>query len=503
VLFRKHKVNKKHFFKRPVWRNTLGNITVHPLKYYEPENLSDVLTIVQEAINRELPVRAVGSGHSFSNAPYANGLLIDTSHLDDNLGVYQHTDEVGNFVEFESGIRLSKLNDDLDKMQLAIPTMGGINHMALAGAIQTGTHGSNLGLGALSQIVKSLVLVTNNLNGTGAKAYRIEKTAGFTNPDSYPSDAPELIQDDEVFRCVLVSFGGMGIIYSLVIEVEPLFYLEEQKTVDTWENVKAQLRNEVFRQHRSVFVLLNPYSVDGERLAMLATQDRVPPPTKFTLLWQDIKHNLLHRLDKAIRNPVSQILGNLPLTYWVFVWLINTFPKMVPKLINQTLKGQRDKTYINKSYKVMYQGYDYLKERGYDTEFAIPLDQDTYVNLLDDLFDLVKDLQTNYGFQLSSPLELRFLKASDLHLTPEYGSDVCYIDTAVVKHAYGNEVLLARVQQLFMRYGARPHWGKTNEQVDKEYIKQVYPKYEDWIAQFHRFNHNRIFSNRFTKQMVE
>ena len=151
----------------------------------------------------------------------------------------------------------------------------------------------------------------------------------------------------------------------------------------------------------------------------------------------------------------------------------------------------------------MYQGYDYLKERGYDTEFAIQLDQDTYLTLLDDLFELLEDLQTSYRFQLSSPLELRFLKASDLYLTPEYGGDVCYVDTAVVKHAYGNEVLLARIQQLFMRYKARPHWGKINEQVRKEYIEQVYPKFEGWITQFNRFNHNQIFSNRFTKQIVE
>lgn len=451
----------------------------------------------------KIPVRAVGAGHSFSDAPHTIGLLVDTSFLNNTLGVYRPTDKSGHFVEFEAGIRLSKLNDELDQMQLSLPTMGGINHMALAGAIQTGTHGSNLGLGALSKIVKSLVLVTNDLNQSGAKAYRVEKSVGFTNPDNYPADAPELLQDDEIFRSVLVSFGGMGIIYSLVIEVEPLFYLEERKTVDTWDNIKVQLKEEIFRQHRSLFVLLNPYSVDGKRLALLATQDKVPPPAKTTLVWEDIKRNSLHRLDKAIRNPISQILGNLPLTYWVFIWLINSFPKMVPKLINQTLRGQRDKTYINKSYKVMYQGYDYLKERGYDTEFAIQLDQNTYLALLDDLFKLVEDLQANYGFQLSSPLELRFLEASDLYLTPEYGSDVCYIDSAVVKHAYGNEVLLARIQQLFMRYGARPHWGKTNEQVDKEYIKQVYPKFEDWITQFNRFNHNRIFSNCFTKQMVE
>src|SRR5690606_16142403 len=113
---KKHKVNRKKFFGRPVWRNSVGNITTHPLKYYQPEFLQDILEIVNEAIESQMPVRAVGSGHSYSQAPHTEGLLIDTSLLNRNLGKYRFTARQGHFVEFEGGIKVHDMNKELDKM---------------------------------------------------------------------------------------------------------------------------------------------------------------------------------------------------------------------------------------------------------------------------------------------------------------------------------------------------------------------------------------------------
>ncbi len=501
--FRKHVVNKKNFFNRPVWRNSVGNIVIHPLAYYEPENLDDLTALVNEAIAAKLPIRAVGAGHSYSSAPHTNGLLVDTSLLSRNLGPYPYTSKSGDFIEFESGIRLKQLNKELDKLNLALPTMGGIDHMALAGALQTGTHGSNLTLGAMSQMVRSILLVTHDPTREGAKVYRIEKSDGLTDKNTYPPEAPELIQDDDVFHSVVVSFGTMGIIYAVVLAVERLFYLEERKQLDSWENIKTQLQKGLLAQHYSVYILVNPYPVKGKLSALLAYSDRTGSKSKRTLILEDMKRKFLHRIDRAMRNPISQLLGNFPLTYWLFVWLINRFPHRIPHIINRALRTQQDKTYVNKSYKVMYQGLDYLKERAYDAEFAIYLEQDKYLVLLDDLFVLLQHLHNKYRFQLSSPIELRFIKQSEVFLTPEYGKDVCYIGTPVLKPAYGNGILLYHIQQLFMKHGARPHWGKMNEHVEKEYIQKVYPRFNDWLIQFKRFNPNGIFSNRFSRQMVE
>lgn len=502
MFFRNHIRNKKSFFNRPVWQNSVKNIICHPLRYYQPESIENLKDIVNEAIGNKITVRAVGAGHSYSSAPHTQGLLADMTLLDKNLGKYKYTTQPGHYYEFEGGITIRNMNSLLDKLGLAIATMGGIDHQTLAGALLTGTHGSNLGTGALSALIRSIVLVTNHLDGEGAKVYRIEKKNGLTDPALYPPEQHELIQDDDVFNSVLVSFGAMGIIYSLVIEVEELFYLSECKKVDTWDNVKQMLKNGLLAEHRSVYCQVNPYMVNGERLALVAWQDVTGPKGIQEIIREDLKHKLWHRLDRAIRNPVS-LLGNFPPTYWIFVWLINKYPSKVPRIINQAIKNQRDKTYVNKSYKVMYQGLDYLKERAYDSEFAIEIENDKYLETVEALIQLLQHLHETYSFQISSPMGIRFVRRSDAYLTPEHGKDVCYIDTPVLKHAYGNEILLYQVQKVFMEQGANPHWGKMNEYVDKAYIRTGYVKFEAWEKQFRRFNSNGIFSNRFTRQFVE
>ena len=59
----------------------------------------------------------------------------------------------------------------------------------------------------------------------------------------------ELIQDDDIFYSAVLSFGSMGIIYSLVIEVEQLYYLRETKLQTTWEELKKEMarRNHFYR----------------------------------------------------------------------------------------------------------------------------------------------------------------------------------------------------------------------------------------------------------------
>ncbi len=498
-----HRKNKKKFFGRPVWQNSTKTIEVTPQRYYQPETLKDLLDMVQEGIDTGTPVRAVGSGHSFSLAPKAEGILIDTDKIN-KLNAYEFANQGGNYFEVEGGIKLRDLNRRLEKLGYCIPTMGGIDHQSMAGAISTGTHGSSLGFGAMSKMVKSMVLVTHDLDAPGkAKAYRVERAGsnGLTNPADY--NGPELVQDDDVFNTAMVCFGSMGIIFSYVVDVDRMFYLLEKKEIMDWSEAKKLLKDgTIFSEHESVFVQVNPYLHKGRQLALVVYHDRYDDPSK-NLSLENFKHKFWHRLKRSTRSLQFELASRFQIVLWLTVWRINTWPGYVPRFLDTAVKSQRDEEYFNKGYKVMYQGLDYIKERAFDCEIAIAMDAaGNYLETLEDLMEYLRSLRDQYKMHLTSPMGLRFVKSSEVFLTPENGQDVCYVDTPVLLHVYGRDTMISRIQQFVLARDARLHWGKLNYYMDADYVEAHYPRFNDFMAVMKKFNPSKIFSNIFTKRVL-
>lgn len=499
----KHRKNKKSFFGRPVWRNSTKTMKVNPQRYYQPSTLQDLIEMVQEGIDTDTPVRAVGSGHSFSTAPKAEGILLDTDRLN-KFAPYSFTTRQGIFFDIEGGIKLHDLNARLDKLGYAISTMGGIDHQSVAGAISTGTHGSSLQLGAMYQMIRSLVLVTHDLqNPSQAKAYRIERSGdqAFTDPSLY--NGPELIADDEIFYSAIMCFGSMGIIYSYVLEVEKMYYLEEKKEAETWSKVAEKLQDKrIFQDHRSVFVQVNPYPYKGEQLALILTHDRHDQP-RHNLTVQNIKHKFWYRLKRSTRSLQFELAARVPYIVWFAIWRVNTFPGYVPKFLHSAIRSQRDEMYFNKAPKVMYQGLDYIKDRAFDCEIVLPMDEEgKYLQVLNELFAYLQHLHNEYQIHLTSPVGLRFVKGSEAPLSAEYRQDVCYVDTPVLLQVYGRDTIISRVQQFVRQKNVRLHWGKLNYYLDEEYVKSHYPGYDNFMKVMKKFNPRQVFSNIFTKQML-
>lgn len=498
-----HLRNRKAFFGRPVWRNSTKTLKVHPLKYYTPESLEDLLDTVQEGIDSQIEVRAVGSGHSYSTAPEATEILVDTDHLGKFLGKYQPTNQTGHLFEVEGGIKVKALNKKLDKLGYCISAMGAIDHQSIAGAISTGTHGSSMSFGTMSNMVKSMVLVTHDLNDPEkAKAYRLEPDNGITDPNQYPTDAPELIQEDDTFYSALLGFGCFGIIYSYVLEVEEMYYLSETKTIKLWSEVQDDLKNGLLNEYPSVYVQINPYPHKGKQNALLVIQQRDAPGKK-NLLIQRAKRGLWHQLKRKMRAPLVELLGAFPYVVWITIWTLNRNPKSINKQINRAVRSQRDEEYYNKGHKVLYQGLDYVKERAYDSEIAVPLENNRHLDVVNKLIDYLQELHDLFDIHITSPLSLRFVKESPVYLDPAYEGAVCYIDCPLLLHIYGAETMIEKIQEFAQAYQLRLHWGKKNELLDHEYMKERYPAFDTWKQQLIRFNPMQIFSNKFSRQMVD
>jgi len=169
------------FALRRTWKNHLGNQWIDPLRIYAPPSIDEVRQIVREAEEARVTVRAVGSGHSWSDVALTRGFLLKTDGLARPVTSEQEflrPEWTGRqLVRPEGGIRIKELNAYLDGRGLALSNMGGYDHQTVAGVISTSTHGSGLTFGPLNDFVRSLDIVA-----AGGQVYRIEPSDGPTTP---------------------------------------------------------------------------------------------------------------------------------------------------------------------------------------------------------------------------------------------------------------------------------------------------------------------------------
>jgi hypothetical protein len=148
----------------------------------------------------------------------------------------------------------------------AMETLGGAGGQTIVGAFSTGTHGGDVHLAPIADAVQAIHLV-----GTEGKQYWIERelAPGIWLADNdalsglydFPDSKIEVVRDPSVFNAVLVSAGRMGLIYSVVLRVVRQYALAEQRTLDTWSNVRMWLGNPThpnFVNNRFVQVVFNP-----------------------------------------------------------------------------------------------------------------------------------------------------------------------------------------------------------------------------------------------------
>lgn len=232
-----------------------------------PQVWSDVSAAILQAEAKGLTVRARGSGWSFSDALFPLTEVPSTAQPTPPAGVVVNTDGLNHDLSFllpsirnsdlsmetyclvEGGWKLSDLNDHLNGLPItnyqqrqspsvALPTLGGSAGQSLAGAIATGTHGMDFDRPPLADAVRALYII-----GAGGVHHWVEGSLPVTDPTKlstiFPCLLPENIHyDDEFLRACLVSFGGMGVVYAVMLAVVPQFWLAQATSYSTWESLQ-------------------------------------------------------------------------------------------------------------------------------------------------------------------------------------------------------------------------------------------------------------------------
>jgi hypothetical protein len=480
--------------KRDTWKNEAKNQTAEPLRIYSPANLEEVVAIVKEAERLNMSVRAVGSGHSWSDVAVGGDFLVLPHKLDKPLPLEESLLQVQDksmLFRFESGMRIRELNEQLDQRGLALPNMGGYDAQTYVGAMSTSTHGSGLQFGPLCDYVETIEIVADE-----GILYRIEPANGITDRTKYEEAFPpgankrKLVQDDDWFNAVKVSMGCTGVIYSLILRAVAKFWLKEVRTLSTWKEVKIQLKQrDVLKDNDHYEVIINPYQVKGEHRCLVTTRNREKQPQAGL------------SPDKTQRNFLSEFLASLPFIRRVLKSVFDILPKATPDLINETMKGLVDDSYLNKSYKVFNIGTA-NKITAYSAEIGFPLENDKYLEAVDRFLEIAKQLREVGLFYLTSPVALRFVKATNAFLSPQYGRDTCMVEIIVVKGTQGAFEMYDHFENELLKHAGRPHWGQVNRLNGSHgLIKSMYPMYDKWISIYNKLNKQGTFDNPFSRRV--
>lgn len=485
------------------WTNVSRLQTVKPKKYLMPESLADIVAAVKEAEKSNLRIRAVGAGHSSTDIAITPDILLDLKKhkrvfMPDKTQLHPQYHR-NHLVHTDSGVTLHDMVRDMDKLGLALQTLGIVDDQTISGAIATGTHGPVKSMPGLPGLVRSMVLVAD-----GGKIWRIEPKNGITNPAKHHEPGITLLQDDDAFRSLLVHLGAFGIIASYILEVEPQYWLYEKRTVEKWSEVRQQiLDGTLYRDYPAMLekevrmlpvygmnIALSPHEIDGDHTCMIG---------RFFRLAEKPSRGLLERT----RSIGNNIVARTGIPFAVLVNTVNDHPYKVPKLLETALHTLNEESYINKSFKVWYQGLEFIADATFGSEFAYSADNHDWLQAVEAVIARFKRLAVEENIYSPNTLMIRYSQGSQAYLAAENGlGTVAWVGTPVPREMRKGMRVLEEFQKVNMQHRGRSHWGKMNNRVEDnlDLLPIWFPKLEVWKAQMRKFNPKGTFSNAFTQR---
>ena len=428
---------------RPAWRNWAGNQRVSPVRVGTPRSADEVATAIRQAADAGLTVRMTGTGHSFTGAAIAAGVLLRPA----GLTALRSVDTASGLVTAEAGLTLRRLNGMLDDHGLALANMGDIQEQTLAGAIQTGTHGTGREVAGLAAQIAALELVL--ADGSIVTCSRAER------PD--------------LFDAARVSVGALGVVTAITWHTVPAFLLRAREEPMRWNEVLSRL-DELAAANEHFEFYWFPHT-DG---CLTKRDNRTEGPA------QPLSR-LRHWLDdELLSNSLFEVTNRLNRLAPVTIKPVNGF----------AAKALAARTYTDTSYKVFTSP---RRVRFKEQEYAIPRER------LGAALREVRSLFDKRDWRISFPIEVRLLPAEDAWLSMAYGRPTAFIAIHVY-HRSPHEEYFREVEEIMTAIGGRPHWGKLHT-CDADYLERVYPRFADFQRLRAELDPDRRFANAYTRQI--
>jgi hypothetical protein len=279
----------------------------------------------------------------------------------------------------------------------------------------------------------------------------------------------------------------MGLIHSLLLEVREKFWLNEVRTLSTWEEVRETLTEDgVLGEGDHYELFLNPYAGGDGRHRLLVTRRRdCPEPSGLPQ-------------DKLERNPLTELESSLPITGVLLRFLARRLPGLMAKRFDSVLERMRDDGYANVSYKVFNIGEaNHLP--AYSMELGVGLAGERHLAAVDRILEVAR-VRAAEGLYHSSPVALRFVAPSRAYASMMYDRATMMIELIMVDGSRGGYALLEGYEERLADLDVRPHWGQYNT-LTPDRVRALYPRWEDWLAIEQEHNASSVFDSPFTRRV--
>ena len=428
------------------WQNWARTERVRPTTVEYPSTIEAVRRSVRSAAARGRPIKAVGTGHSFTGIAVAPGTLLEMTELSRLVSV----DRDRQRARLLAGTRLHRIPALLAPYGLAMANLGDIDRQSISGAISTGTHGTGSRFGGIATQVVAATLVTAD--------GELLTVSEDENADLLPA--------------VALGLGALGILVDVTIQCVPAFVLEAVERPEPLDSVVDDVVSRADAVDHFEF-----YWFPHTDTALTKTNTRLPAgsPTK--------------PLSAASRLVDDVLVGNV--VHQSVCSAGRAAPGLVPGINRLSAKVWGDRTFSDASHRV------FATSRGVrfrEMEYAVPLDR------LASAFRGVQRVIDEHGWRIEFPIEVRTAAADDLWLSTASGRPSGYLAV----HRYwktDHTEYFAAVEEVMLAHEGRPHWGKLHT-LDASALRARYPRFDDFTALRDRLDPDRAFRNPYLDRVL-
>jgi len=417
------------------WRNWAGNQSCRAT-VLRPTGEPELCRIVADAAASGRRVRAVGAGHSFNDGALSDSVLVDLSDYDRILSI----DREAATVVVQAGVRLHVLSEALWARGLALTNLGDVDAQTVAGATQTGTHGTGRRFANLSSAIVGMRVV----DGTGS-VHEIDSTTGA-----------------DLWRAARVGLGALGIISTLTLRVSPAFHLHATQEPRLLDEVLGRF-DELVRDNDHFEFLWIP----GTSWAITKRHRR--------------NHDRLAPLSSTGRFVTEELCDN------VLFGLANRVGRWRPRLgteLARRIPSSGRLEFNDRSYRVFASP---RRVRFVEMEYAVPLEATV------EAVQRVRGLVDSLGYPVSFPVEVRTSAADDITLSTASGRDTGWIAVHMYRDVPYEEYFRG-VEAIMADLDGRPHWGKLHWRTATD-LAPLYPGWDDFQELRVRMDPLGVFSN--------
>lgn len=426
------------------WRNWCRSVEAHPTRIVRPTDAGEVVA----ALDRPGRIRPVGAGHSFSALALAEETLLDLRGLDRIIGL----DATRGTVRAQGGVTMRVLTAWLARRGKILRQMGTSWYPTLAGATATGTHGTGVRWGSLSDAacLRGLTLVTA---AGEQRDLRDDRPAGR-----------------DLLEAARAHLGALGVVIDAELAVEPGRFVQvREESLGVDEALDPALRDA--SEHFEAWWF--PFTDRAACVHRTVVDD--PRPGR-------------RPLPRFLRRVVGE---DLPVA--ALLRAIRARPDRAPALMGQLARfGARSSMSVGRWDRMMV-GPRWL--RGRSMEVALPAAVGPEAVRI--IAGLVAETRATAPHHL--PINLRWSRADrGVLLSPAAARDTVFLDFTWWIGMPGWRDALHSIETALAPLGGRPHWGKVafaNPSV-------AYSGFDQWSQTRARLDPEGRFLNPFLERLL-